>query len=75
MLSASTRKSRLIINFVAFQTGWFAAVLGGAHDRALLGSGIAALVMLLHLGMSHRPGREAQLLLVVMLLGFLWTAC
>ncbi|MGD9842236.1 MAG: DUF2878 family protein, partial [Steroidobacteraceae bacterium] len=65
-------KTRLIINFVAFQAGWFAAVLGGAHDYVLLGSGLALLVMLLHLAMSQRPLRELQLLVSVMLLGLLW---
>jgi hypothetical protein len=67
-----TGKSRLIINFIAFQIGWFAAVLGGAHDRAWLGSSIALLVMLLHLGMSRQPLRELQLMLCVLLLGFGW---
>lgn len=71
-MSASVSRPRLIINVVAFQIGWFAAVLGGAHDRPMLGCGIALLVMLLHLFMSQRPVVELRLLLSVTLIGSIW---
>ncbi len=71
-MSARAGKYPLIVNFAAFQTGWFSAVLGGAHGYVWLGSGIALLVMLLHLFLSLRPLRELQLLIIVMLLGLLW---
>jgi hypothetical protein len=46
--------------------------LGAAHDRVWAGVGIAALVVLLHLFMSHHLVRELKLLFSVMLLGLIW---
>lgn len=71
-MSARAGKYPLIVNFAAFQTGWFSAVLGGAHGYVWLGSCIALLVMLLHLFLSLHPLRELKLLLIVMLLGLFW---
>ena len=72
MLIAARSRSHLLINFIAFEIGWFAAVLGAAHDHVWAGVGIAALVVLLHLLMSHHWLRELKLLLSVMLLGLIW---
>ncbi len=71
-MSASVSRPRLIINVFAFQLGWFAAVLGGSNDQVMLGSGVALLVMLLHLAMSQRPFVELRLLLSVTLIGTIW---
>ncbi len=68
----SNPRTRLLINFIAFEIGWFAVVLGAAHHQLLLGMSIAVLVVLLHLFMSHRPLHELKLLLGVLLLGTLW---
>lgn len=69
--SARTR-TRLLINFAAFQLAWFAVVLGAAHNYLWSGVAVALTVMLLHLVMSHQPLRELQLLLLVVLLGTAW---
>jgi len=62
----------MVINVIAFQCGWFAAVLGGAHDFVVLGTSVALLVMVLHVFLSHRPWHEIQLLCCVMILGLIW---
>jgi len=62
----------LLVNFVAFEIGWFAAVLGAAHQRVWQGVAVAMLVVLLHLLMSHRVLRELQLLFCVMVIGAVW---
>jgi hypothetical protein len=72
MLIVARSRSHLLINFIAFEIGWFAAVLGAAHDHVWAGVAVAALVVLLHLLMSHRLQRELKLLLAVMMLGAVW---
>jgi hypothetical protein len=63
---------RLIVNLVAFQVGWFACVLGGAHQLPWLGVGVVSAVVALHLALSSNPIREAILLLLVGVLGAFW---
>jgi len=59
----------MILNFVAFQAGWFACVLGAAAGRDLIGPGIAGLVLALHLWRAPVPGREFVLLLCAFAVG------
>lgn len=63
---------RILVNLVAFQIGWLACVLGGAHGWPWLGVAVMALVAALHLATTTRPGREAVLLVSVACLGALW---
>jgi hypothetical protein len=42
---------RSVVNFVAFQIGWFAAVLGAGHDMPWLGVVIVPLVLLVNLAL------------------------
>lgn len=63
---------RNLLNFAVFQVAWFACVLGGAIDRALLGLLVVAAAVGLHLAISSRPLREAVLVLVVGSIGLLW---
>jgi hypothetical protein len=72
MLIAASSRAHVLINFVAFEVGWFAVVIGAAHHHLRAGMAMALLVVLLHLCMSQRPLRELQLLLSVMLLGAVW---
>ncbi len=65
-------RQRVLINFIAFEVGWFAAVLGSARGYMWAGVGIAMLVVALHLFMAHQPRHEIKLLLMVMLLGTVW---
>ena len=63
---------RVLANFIAFQIGWFACVLGSAHGAPWLGIGVTALVVAWHLGAAAQPGIEARLLVIVALLGATW---
>jgi hypothetical protein len=52
-----------IVNAVAFQIGWFAAVLGAAHGAAWLGVVVVPLVVALHLTLS--PDWRSELALAL----------
>jgi len=60
---------KLMLNFVAFQLGWFACVLGAANALPWLGPVVVAAVVSLHLAMASRPLPELYLVLAAMLLG------
>jgi uncharacterized membrane protein len=62
----------LITNFLLFQLGWFACVLGGAYDQALLGSLIAIMVIAYHFYQAPEAIQEFQLLMVALLIGFVF---
>ena len=53
----------LLMNFALFQIGWFACVLGGAHNLPWLGSFAVLVVVALHLWRAVQPTREAALVL------------
>jgi hypothetical protein len=47
----------VLANFILFPIGWFACVLcvlGAAHDRPWLGTGIALAIVGLHVGRAPR---------------------
>lgn len=58
-----------LTNFVAFQIGWFACVLGGAHGWPLAGVGASAAVIARHLRAARAPVREGALLAAATLYG------
>jgi len=60
---------RLLLNFAAFQAGWFACVLGAARGMPWLGPLVVLVVVALHLRLSRRPLRELQLVLMAAALG------
>lgn len=64
--------SRLVINLVAFQVGWFGSVLGAANGYPLVGLLVVSAVVSLHVGMSVRPRRELALIAVAGILGALF---
>jgi hypothetical protein len=59
-----------LINFVAFQIGWFACVLGAAAGRPWLGLVVVAGVVTLHLALQRPRGPEVLLLLSAGVLGY-----
>jgi hypothetical protein len=68
--SVKTTMSRSIItNFLLFQLGWFACVLGGAHDQVLLGCIIAMSVIAYHFYQTHRVMPELRLLMISLIIG------
>lgn len=61
----------MLLNFIAFQIGWFACVLGGAHGWPWIGVFVTAAIVALHLYRAARPQAEAALILSSGLLGFI----
>jgi len=61
-----------LLNFILFQLGWFACVLGAATRQPLLGFGSAFLIIGWHLWRAPHPAREGTLLLLAMLIGAIW---
>ena len=60
---------KLLVNFVAFQLGWFACVLGAANGLPWLGPVVVAAVVALHLVTARRKRPELYLVLVAMVIG------
>lgn len=63
---------RKVINFVLFQTGWFACVLSAAAGKPWIGSAIAAIIIGWHVLLAKAPSREVVLILIAMLIGAIW---
>jgi len=60
-----------LMNFLVFQTAWFGAVLGAAHDVPVWGTIGVAVAIAWHLSVSARPAREAKLVAAVCLIGMI----
>ena len=60
---------RSVINFAAFQLGWFACVLGGAQGRPWLGVVVVPFVLLLALRMSDDWRQELRIAVAAGALG------
>mgnify|MGYP001819991155 CR=1 FL=1 len=58
-----------LLNFSAFQLGWFSAVLGAASDMPWLGPLVFVAVLAWHLRIARRPDLEAGLVLACGILG------
>lgn len=61
-----------LINFVAFQAGWFACVLGAANGLPWLGLLLVCLIVTAHIKTAERPRVELQLLLLCVILGLVF---
>ena len=70
---SATRPTRTIqlVNFAVFQSAWFAAVLGAAHQVPLWGTAAVLAAFAWHLSVSARPAEEAKLFGVICLIGFI----
>jgi Protein of unknown function (DUF2878) len=62
----------MFANILAFQIGWFACVLGGAHDLPWVGTGIALVIVAWHLTRAARPKQELLLVLSAATIGALF---
>jgi hypothetical protein len=58
------------LNYLLYQTGWCALVLGAAGERPAAGAAIAVALMAVHLGLSDRRRPESILLAIVGVVGF-----
>ena len=54
--------STLTVNYLLYQIGWLAVVLGVAANFVWLGSLVAVVLIVLHLAWVIRPGHEMRLL-------------
>lgn len=59
-----------LINFVAFQIGWFACILGAARGHTFWGPAVVALVVALHLVRSRARVPEIFLAFAAAAIGF-----
>lgn len=59
-------------NFVGFQIGWFACVLGAAHGYWGLGPVVVALILLIQLSVVSNSASEIRLVLVSLILGYVF---
>lgn len=59
----------LLMNFLAFQAGWFAAVLGAANNMPWAGPLVIAAAIALHLRVAKEPRQELALILACGLIG------
>ena len=57
-MSAHISRLHVVANFVLFQLGWLACVLGGASERPWLGPLFVVLFVAWHLHVALRPHRE-----------------
>lgn len=63
---------RALLNFAVFYAGWFACVLGAAHQRPWLGTLAVVAAVALHLALARRASRELILLLLALGIGAIW---
>ena len=61
---------RAFASFVGLQLGWFACVLGAAHGRPWLGPVVVLVALSVHVARQPSRGREALVLGVAALVGF-----
>jgi hypothetical protein len=62
----------VVANFAAFQIGWFACVLGAAHDLPWAGTIVAAVIIVTHAFSAARPLEELKLVAFAFLIGLAW---
>jgi hypothetical protein len=66
-------RGAILVNFIAFEIGWFGCVLGAARHQAALGLAITVLILLGSVILARRAwARQLLLLAVVALIGFVW---
>ena len=63
---------QIVVNFVLFQLGWLACVVGGAQGWALWGALFSLLIVLRHLQCAQDMRKETHLLLLAGAIGLVW---
>ena len=62
----------LLVNFLGFQLGWFACVLGAANDNELLGMIIALGIVIYHVVSQADSTNELKLVFAAVAIGLFW---
>ncbi len=58
-----------LVNFIAFQVGWFSSVIGAAREMPWLGPVVLLVVAAIHLRQARRPELELGLIIACGVLG------
>lgn len=64
--------NRILLNFLLFQIGWFACVLGAAANQPEIGAGIACVILIVHIICAYDKQKELLLIAIAMLIGIAW---
>lgn len=59
----------VVVNFIFYEIGWFACVIGAAKQMPWLGVAVVFAVVIWHLIQANQPKRELALLLIVLVIG------
>lgn len=59
----------LIVNFILFQIGWFACVIGASEQMPWLGIAVVLAIVIWHLIQAKQPKLEVSLLFTVLIIG------
>lgn len=60
---------KVVANFIAFQIGWFACILGASNDMPWIGALVGVIVISLHLFSVDRPVKELNLIACALVIG------
>ena len=60
---------RLVVNFILFQIGWFACVIGAARQMPWLGVATVVAIVAWHLTQAKQAKKEVQLLIIALVIG------
>ena len=60
---------RLVVNFILFQIGWFACVIGAAKQMPWLGVATVVAIVAWHLTQAKQAKKEVQLLIIALVIG------
>lgn len=61
-----------VINFILFQAGWFACVLGAAKQLPWLGVIFLGLFLVWHLSQARQPSLELMLIVIAVIIGAIY---
>lgn len=62
----------MVINFILFQIGWFACVIGAAKQMPWLGVIVVAAIVAWHLSQAKQPKLEVYLLTLTIIIGAIY---
>ena len=62
----------IVINFILFQIGWFACVVGAAKQMPWLGVIVASAIVIWHLSQAKQPKLEVYLLILTLIIGAIY---
>jgi len=60
---------KVAVNFIAFQVGWFACILGASSGMPWIGVLVGLIVIALHLFSVDKPAKELSLIVYALVIG------